>query len=98
MKNVIDCLLTLRSRPMPNLVADGLSVFSPTANSDSPRRDLSSRGFCSPLSVEERQKVLSESKFQRALRSPVMSGTGLFFCTHHILHCNWLIVITHTRR
>ncbi|KAK9926284.1 hypothetical protein M0R45_023524 [Rubus argutus] len=87
MKNVIDCLLTLRSRPMPNLVADGLSVFSPTANcSDlSSRRDLSSRGFCSPLSVEERQKVLSESKFQRALRSPVMSepSAGLM---HHVGH------------
>ncbi|KAL6175313.1 hypothetical protein ACLB2K_051954 [Fragaria x ananassa] len=74
MKTVIDCLLTLRTR-LGSLSSDGFSLFSPTGNYDSPRRDISSRGFGSPLSVEERQKVLSESKFQRALRSPVMSGT-----------------------
>ncbi|XP_050379267.1 kinesin-like protein KIN-14P isoform X1 [Argentina anserina] len=85
MKTVIDCLLTLRTRLGSNVAADGLSLFSPTGDYDSPRRDLSSRGFGSPLSVEERQKVLSESKFQRALRSPIMSepSSGLM---HHVGH------------
>nr|XP_011465397.1 PREDICTED: kinesin-4 isoform X3 [Fragaria vesca subsp. vesca] len=84
MKTVIDCLLTLRTR-LGSVSADGFSLFSPTSNYDSPRRDISSRGFGSPLSIEERQKVLSESKFQRALRSPVMSepSTGLM---HHVGH------------
>ncbi|KAM5571151.1 kinesin-like protein KIN-14P [Rosa sericea] len=85
MKTVIDCLLTLRTRLGSSVAADGFSLFSPTGNYDSPRRDLSSRGFSSPLTVEERQKVLSESKFQRSLRSPVMSepSAGLM---HHVGH------------
>lgn len=46
----------------------------------SPRGDAASKlesprgGYLSPLSGEEKRKVFFESKFQRTLKSPIMSG------------------------
>ncbi|CAL2262264.1 unnamed protein product [Prunus armeniaca] len=81
MKTVTDCLLTLKAQFMPNVMGDGFSITSPTTKFD----NQSSRGLLSPLSVEERRKVLSESKFQRALRSPVMSEPSAALM-HHVGH------------
>lgn len=47
-------------------------VIKSNGEAESPRG-----GFSLPLSGEEKRKGLSESKFQRALKSPVMSGTFL---------------------
>ncbi|XP_035541871.1 kinesin-like protein KIN-14K isoform X2 [Juglans regia] len=73
MKTVIDCLVTLRARFIPNVVGDGFSPTSLIAKSGSPRGDAISQGYFSPLSGEERQKVVTDSKFQRTLRTPVIS-------------------------
>ncbi|XP_021810864.1 kinesin-like protein KIN-14K isoform X2 [Prunus avium] len=81
MKTVTDCLLTLKAQFMPNVMGDGFSITSPTTKSD----NQSTRGLLSPLSVEERRKVFSESKFQRALRSPVMSEPSAALM-HHVGH------------
>lgn len=88
MKTVTDCLLTLKAQFMPNVMGDGFSITSPTTKSD----NQSTRGLLSPLSVEERRKVFSESKFQRALRSPVMSGmVNSLVQIISVVHGNWLI-------
>ncbi|CAN6714314.1 unnamed protein product [Malus baccata var. baccata] len=74
MKTVTNCLLTLKAKFMPNVMGDGITVTSPKTKSGS----QSSRFQLSPLSVDERRKVLSESKFQRALHSSVMAGLAIW--------------------
>ncbi|KAB2634535.1 kinesin-4-like [Pyrus ussuriensis x Pyrus communis] len=81
MKTVTDCLLTLKEKFMPNVMGDGITITSPTTKSGS----QSSRFQLSPLSVDERRKVLSESKFQRALHSSVMAETSPSRM-HHVGH------------
>ncbi|XP_018500821.2 kinesin-like protein KIN-14P [Pyrus x bretschneideri] len=81
MKTVTDCLLTLKAKFMPNVTGDGITITSPTTKSGS----QSSRFQLSPLSVDERRKVLSESKFQRALHSSVMAETSPSRM-HHVGH------------
>ncbi|KAG6672857.1 hypothetical protein I3842_16G080100 [Carya illinoinensis] len=73
MKTVIDCLVTLRARFIPNVVGDSISPTSLIAKSGSPHGDAFSPGYFSPLPGEERQKVVTDSKFQRALRTTVIS-------------------------
>lgn len=73
MKTVIDCLVTLRAQFNPDVDGDNFSPTSWVTKSRSPHGGTSSHGHFSPLSAEERRKVL-ESKSQRALHSPVMSG------------------------
>ncbi|KAG2664519.1 hypothetical protein I3760_16G085900 [Carya illinoinensis] len=73
MKIVIDCLVTLRARFIPNVVGDRISPTSLIAKSGSPYGDAFSPGYFSPLPGEERQKVVTDSKFQRALRTTVIS-------------------------
>ena len=68
MKNVIDCLLTLKAR----FIRDSFSINTSSPKSEGPRD-----GCYSPLSGEEKRKVLIESKFQRTLKSPVLSGLVL---------------------
>ncbi|XP_068306675.1 kinesin-like protein KIN-14P [Pyrus communis] len=80
-KTVTDCLLTLKEKFMPNVMGDGITITSPTTKSGS----QSSRFQLSPLSVDERRKVLSESKFQRALHSSVMAETSPSRM-HHVGH------------
>lgn len=75
MKTVVDCLLTLRTQYSPTVVGDNNSFTC--SKPESPHDDASPHACFSPLSGEERRKVLSESKFQRALRSPIMSGRML---------------------
>ncbi|KAB2609524.1 kinesin-4-like [Pyrus ussuriensis x Pyrus communis] len=82
MKAVTECLLTLKARFMPNVMGYGVSITSPTTKSGS----QSSRVQLAPLSVADTRKVLSESKFQRALRSPVMSGETSPLLMHHVGH------------
>ncbi|KAF8369926.1 hypothetical protein HHK36_032045 [Tetracentron sinense] len=48
-------------------------------------RDVSSRGHHSTVSEEEKRKSLSDSKFQRVLRSPVMSEPSAALI-HHVGH------------
>ncbi|KAG6672855.1 hypothetical protein I3842_16G080100 [Carya illinoinensis] len=74
MKTVIDCLVTLRARFIPNVVGDSISPTSLIAKSGSPHGDAFSPGYFSPLPGEERQKVVTDSKFQRALRTTVISA------------------------
>ncbi|GAV67181.1 Kinesin domain-containing protein/CH domain-containing protein [Cephalotus follicularis] len=71
MKTVVDCLLTLKAQPLP--VGGNSSTSVTTTKSGSPQADASPRGLLSPLSDEEKMKFLSDSKFQRALRTPLMS-------------------------
>lgn len=74
MKTVVDCLLTLRSQFTSSVTGDNNSLNYSIDKSESPCGDVSSHGYYYPLSGEEKRKVLSESKFQRSLRSPIMSG------------------------
>uniref|UniRef100_A0A803P7Y5 Kinesin motor domain-containing protein n=1 Tax=Cannabis sativa TaxID=3483 RepID=A0A803P7Y5_CANSA len=50
------------------LTSNGELEGSSTPKSESPKG-----GFSSPLSGEEKRKILSESKFQRSLKSPILS-------------------------
>lgn len=79
MKTVVDCLLALRAEYSPTVAGDNNSLMGSTAKPESPHGEASANACISPLSGEERRKVLSESKFQRALRSPIMSGRILLF-------------------
>ncbi|XP_038724390.1 kinesin-like protein KIN-14P isoform X3 [Tripterygium wilfordii] len=83
MKTVIDCLLKLRAQF--SLVGDNFSVSSTITKSSNPNGDASARGVLSPLSGDERQKVMSESRFQRALRSPIMSAPSASLA-HQVRH------------
>ncbi|KAK9278353.1 hypothetical protein L1049_027918 [Liquidambar formosana] len=71
MKSVLECLLTLRAHFKPNNV--------PVAKSENYTSDHST------LTGEERRKVLLDSKFQRALRSPIMSEPSAALL-HHVGH------------
>lgn len=92
MKNVLECLLTLRAHFMPNGNGCALSDSSSPnksgsdvsisrkllrqtlGGSHSSRIEVSPQALSSTLSGEDRRKAASDSKFQRALRSPVMAG------------------------
>ncbi|KAI5562251.1 hypothetical protein BDE02_15G042000 [Populus trichocarpa] len=69
MKNVMDCLSTLRAQ------FAYMGVVSPTGGIKygSPRGDASSNGLSSSTFGEEKRKFSPESKIQQALRSPVMT-------------------------
>ena len=70
MKNVMDCLSTLRAQ------FAYMGVVSPTGGMKygSPHWDASSNGLSSSTFREEKRKFSTESKIQQALRSPVMTG------------------------
>lgn len=53
---------------------DNHSTSSSSAKVDSPRGDASLYSHQTPSFDEERRKVLHETKLERALRSPVLSG------------------------
>lgn len=74
MKIVLECLLTLRAEFMPDIGGYGSTTpLSRKSSVDVPyRQEMSSHS--SPSSTEGRRKIGSDSKFQRALRSPVMAG------------------------
>ncbi|PON94501.1 Kinesin-like protein [Trema orientale] len=76
MKNVIDCLLTLKAW----FIGENYSINNASPKSESPQG-----GYSSPLSGEEKRKVLSESKFQRTLKSPVLSEPSAAL-VHHVGH------------
>ncbi|CAK7349727.1 unnamed protein product [Dovyalis caffra] len=69
MKNVIDCLLTLRAQ----FVYMGGNL-SPTSGIKygNPHGDASSNGLFSPTFGEEKRKFSPDSKYQQPFRSPVM--------------------------
>ncbi|KAG6745824.1 hypothetical protein POTOM_050334 [Populus tomentosa] len=69
MKNVMDCLSTLRAQ------FAYMGVVSPTGGIKygSPHGDASSNGLSSSTFREEKRKFSTESKIQQALRSPVMT-------------------------
>lgn len=67
MKPVVDCLLTLRAKSLQNALGDTNS------NSASPRGN-SPISFHSSPPFGDQRKVSSESRFQRVLSSPVMTG------------------------
>lgn len=67
MNTVVDCLLTLRTQFMSS------GGNFPTAKPGSIRGDASPYGPFTPLSAEERRKVVADLKFQRALHTPLMS-------------------------
>ena len=78
MKTVLECILTLKAHSIPNVCGNNFpfsSSFSKSGNI-SPQVDDPLRGP-TPCG-EDRQKSFSESKFQRALRSPVKSGMVFF--------------------
>ncbi|XP_060670239.1 kinesin-like protein KIN-14P [Ziziphus jujuba] len=85
MKTVIDRLLTLKSQFTSSVTGDNNSLTYSIDKSESPHGDASPRGHYSPLTGEERRKVLSESKFQRPLRSPIMSEPSAA-AMHHVGH------------
>lgn len=74
MDSLYNCLWSIRA--WTNNLGDRdrpLACTSPT-KSENNRVDASLHEPFSPMSGEERRKVLSESKFHRTLSSPVMSG------------------------
>ncbi|XVF12314.1 hypothetical protein REPUB_Repub08aG0105400 [Reevesia pubescens] len=81
MKNVVDCLLTLKTQFMSS--GGNLSTISSYTKSGSIHGDAPSRGPLTPLSGEERRKASSDIKFQRALHTPLMSESSAAVL-HHI--------------
>ncbi|KAF4385351.1 hypothetical protein G4B88_026634 [Cannabis sativa] len=61
-------VLTSNGELEARFIEDSLFLGSSTPKSESPKG-----GFSSPLSGEEKRKILSESKFQRSLKSPILS-------------------------
>ncbi|XP_060169099.1 kinesin-like protein KIN-14C [Lycium barbarum] len=78
MKIVVECLLTLRAEFTPNV--GGYGSTTPLSR----KQELSST-HSSPSSTEGRRKIGSDSKFQRALRSPVMAEPSAALL-HHVGH------------
>ncbi|KAL9337613.1 hypothetical protein Peur_069382 [Populus x canadensis] len=78
MKNVMDCLSTLRAQ------FAYMGVVSPTGGIKygSPRGDASSNGLSSSTFGEEKRKFSPESKIQQALRSPVMTEPSVASMPH----------------
>lgn len=85
MKIVLECLLTLRAEFMPDIGGYGSTTpLSRKSGVDVPyRQEMSSHS--SPSSTEGRRKIGSDSKFQRALRSPVMAEPSAALL-HHVGH------------
>uniref|UniRef100_A0A6N2L621 Calponin-homology (CH) domain-containing protein n=1 Tax=Salix viminalis TaxID=40686 RepID=A0A6N2L621_SALVM len=82
MKNVMDCLSTLRAQ------FAYMGVVSPIGGNKygSPHGDASSNGLSSsPTFREEKQKFSPDSKTQQALRSPVMTEPSAA-SMHHVVH------------
>ena len=80
MKTVVDCLLALKAQFKSS--GCNMSTISTTTKPGSIHGDASSRGPLTPLSGEERRKASSESKFQCALHTPLMSGIALSLSLH----------------
>ncbi|KAJ8560599.1 hypothetical protein K7X08_022459 [Anisodus acutangulus] len=78
MKIVVECLLTLRAEFMSDV--GGYGSTTPLSR----KQELSST-HSSPSSTEGRRKIGSDSKFQRALRSPVMAEPSAALL-HHVGH------------
>lgn len=84
MKIVVDCLLTLQTQFTPNVGRYNGSDASKRwkligeriGSREGSTREVpfQSLSVSSPTSEERRRVVLSESKFQRAVRSPTMAG------------------------
>ncbi|CAK9322817.1 unnamed protein product [Citrullus colocynthis] len=86
MDSVYNCLWSIRARFMLNDVGDkSLGCKSP-AKSENIRLDTSVHDPFSPMSGEERRKVLFESKFLRTLSSPIMSAEPLGGSNHQVGH------------
>ncbi|XWS60966.1 hypothetical protein CRYUN_Cryun07bG0084300 [Craigia yunnanensis] len=83
MKNVVDCLLTLKTQFMSS--GGNLPTFSTITKPGSIHGDASSRGPLTPLSGEERRKASSDLKFQRVLHTPLMSEQSAAVL-HHVGH------------
>eukprot|EP00261_Vitis_vinifera_P040962 XP_019082205.1 PREDICTED: kinesin-like protein KIN-14P [Vitis vinifera] len=88
MKTVLECILTLKAHTIPTVCGNNFpfsSSFSKSGNIG-PQVDDPSRGP-TPCG-EDRQKSFSESKFQRALRSPVKSepSAALIYHVGHKFH------------
>ncbi|KAJ8559975.1 hypothetical protein K7X08_004033 [Anisodus acutangulus] len=78
MKIVVECLLTLRAEFMSDV--GGYGSTTPLSR----KQELSST-HSSPSSTEGRRKLGSDSKFLRALRSPVMTEPSAALL-HHVGH------------
>ncbi|KAK6787594.1 hypothetical protein RDI58_016119 [Solanum bulbocastanum] len=86
MKIVLECLLTLRAEFMPDVGGYGWTTpLSRKSGSDVAHRQELSSTYSSPSSTEGRRKIGSDSKFQRALRSPVMAEPSAALL-HHVGH------------
>nr|QWT43340.1 kinesin-like protein KIN14K [Citrullus lanatus] len=86
MDSVYNCLWSIRARFMSNDMGDkSLGCKSP-AKSENIRLDTSLHDPFSPMSGEERRKVLFESKFLRTLSSPIMSAEPLGGSNHQVGH------------
>lgn len=74
-----------------NAAPNGDQIIKTNGEAESPRGDAASKldsprgGYSSQLSGEERRKILSESKFQRILKSPIMSEPSAAM-VHHVGH------------
>lgn len=78
MKIVVECLLTLQAEFMPDVGGYGLTTpLSRKCGADVAQRQELSSTHSSPSSTEGRRKIGSDSKFQRALRSPVMAACSM---------------------
>ncbi|XP_038904817.1 kinesin-like protein KIN-14P isoform X3 [Benincasa hispida] len=73
MDSVYNCLWSIRARFMSNDMGDKPLGCKSPAKSENIRFDTSLHDPFSPMSGEERRKVLFESKFLRTLSSPIMS-------------------------
>ncbi|CAN4098271.1 unnamed protein product [Withania somnifera] len=86
MKIVVECLFTLRAEFMPDVGGYGSTTpLSHKSGADIVHRQELSSTYSSPSSTEGRRKIGSDSKFQRALRSPVMAEPSAALL-HHVGH------------
>ncbi|KAF3648409.1 Kinesin KP1 [Capsicum annuum] len=86
MKIVVECLLTLREEFMPDVGGYGSTTpLSRKPGADAAHRQELSSNHTSPSSTEGKRKIGSDSKFQRALRSPVMAEPSAALL-HHVGH------------
>ncbi|KAL2479081.1 P-loop nucleoside triphosphate hydrolase superfamily protein with CH (Calponin-like proteiny) domain [Forsythia ovata] len=90
MKIVLDCLLTLQTQFKPNVGRCNGSDASKrwkligerVGSWEGSRREDPFRALSSPTSEERRRVVLSDSKFQRALRSPTVAEPSAALINH----------------
>ncbi|GFZ16803.1 P-loop containing nucleoside triphosphate hydrolases superfamily protein [Actinidia rufa] len=95
MKIVLECLVALRVQFLPNVGSPNKSASDASmrwkllgqslGRGDGSREELSTRAHPSTLSGDERRKSVSDSKFQRALRSSVMAEPSAALL-HHVGH------------